>query len=86
MSEPEPTSHPWTVTADSVPCWLEPGPPTITISGADGQPLVTIHPNGELDYGPNYTPDAAARAFWDALRNLAPARCPACGHTGLEAL
>lgn len=58
--------------------------PEITIAGADGAPLVTIRPTGELEYGPGYTPDEAARAFWDALRYLAPARCPACGHIGLE--
>ncbi|GGW98555.1 hypothetical protein [Streptomyces chartreusis] len=62
-----------------------PQPPTIAIIGEDGRtPLVTIHPDGELEYGPDYTPDEAARRFWDALRHLAPARCPACGHLGLE--
>jgi len=61
-----------------------PPPPDITINGGDGQPLVTIHPTGELEYGPNYTPDEAARTFWDAMHRLAPARCPNCGHTGLE--
>lgn len=59
-------------------------PPCIEIMGEDQTPLVTIHPSGTLDYGPGYTPDAAARAFWDALRHLAPARCPNCGHIGLE--
>lgn len=59
--------------------------PDITIIGEDGQtPLVTIHPDGTLDYGPDYTPDEAARCFWGALRRLAPARCPNCGHTGTE--
>ena len=62
----------------------EPAPPDITILGENGASLVTIHPTGELEYGPDYTPDEAARAFWDALRRLAPARCPACGHIGLE--
>lgn len=61
-----------------------PPPPNITINGEDGNPLVIIHPNGELEYGPTYTPDAAARAFWDAMRHLFPARCPACGHIGME--
>lgn len=60
-------------------------PPNIVILSEDGHPLVTIKPNGELKYGPGYTPDEAARCFWDALRYLAPARCPACGHIGLEA-
>jgi len=64
--------------------WAEP-PQTIAIIGEDGRtPLVTIHPNGELEYGPGYTPDEAAHAFWDALRSLAPTRCPACGHIGME--
>lgn len=62
----------------------QPAPPDIIIASGDGGPLVTIHPNGELEYGPDYTPDEAARAFWDALRRLAPTRCPACGHSGLE--
>ncbi|MFG2638546.1 hypothetical protein ACGFX8_32960 [Streptomyces sp. NPDC048362] len=62
-----------------------PPPPNIAINGDDGRPLVTIHPNGQLEYGPNYTPDEAARRFWDALRHLAPARCPNCGHIGMEA-
>jgi predicted Zn-ribbon and HTH transcriptional regulator len=58
----------------------------IVILGEDGRtPLVTIHPDGTLEYGPGYTPDEAASRFWDALRRIAPARCPACGHIGLEA-
>ena len=61
-----------------------PPPPRIVITGTDSQPLVTIHPNGQLEYGPGYTPDEAAQRFWDALRRLAPARCPNCGHIGLE--
>jgi len=63
---------------------LQPPPNTIQIMGENGTPLVTIHPTGELEYGPDYTPDEAARCFWDALRQLAPARCPACGHIGLD--
>jgi hypothetical protein len=62
----------------------QPPPPTIVINGGDGTPLVTIHPDGVLEYGPGYDPDETARCFWDALRRLAPARCPACGHVGLE--
>jgi hypothetical protein len=49
-----------------------PTPPDITIHGEGGAMLVTIHPNGRLEYGPHYTPDEAARTFWDALRRLAP--------------
>lgn len=32
-----------------------------------GKTLVTIHQDGTIEYGPNYTPDAAAKAFWDAV-------------------
>jgi hypothetical protein len=55
--------------------------PSISIMSEDNlTPLVTIHPNGTLEYGPGYTPDEAARRFWDAMRHLAPARCEHCGH------
>ncbi|WP_030344736.1 hypothetical protein [Streptomyces sp. NRRL S-1022] len=60
--------------------------PRIVIYGEDNRtPLVTINPNGKLEYGPGYTPDEAARRFWDALRHHMPARCPNCGHIDLEA-
>jgi hypothetical protein len=55
-------------------------PPIISIMGGDGAPLVTIHPNGTLEYGPGYDPDDAARRFWDAMRYHMPARCGRCGH------
>jgi len=55
---------------DSV--WVSPWPqPTVTING-ETAPLVTIHPDGTLEYGEDYTPDEAARQFWDALRRYAP--------------
>jgi len=44
------------------------GPSSITI-----QSLVTIRPNGVIEYGPDYTPDAAAKVFWEALGNSMPA-------------
>ncbi|MFD8469056.1 hypothetical protein ACFV10_28610 [Streptomyces cyaneofuscatus] len=44
---------------------------SITIPGAAG-PLVTIRPDGRLEYGPGYEPDEAARLFWDAVRRWAP--------------
>ena len=59
--------------------------PTIRIMSEDQcTPLVTIHPSGELEYGPGYTPDEAARRFWDALRHHMATRCPNCGHIGME--
>jgi hypothetical protein len=52
-----------------------PTPPRIIISSENGTPLVTIHPNGTLEYGPGYSPDEAARRFWDAMRVYMPTRC-----------
>ncbi|RIH58139.1 hypothetical protein D3C59_37070 [Streptomyces sp. SHP22-7] len=47
-------------------------PSQIVIDGAHG-PLVTIHlTDGRLEYGPGYTPDEAARRFWDAVRKHMP--------------
>lgn len=63
---------------------IEPPPPRIVIPLGDGTPLVAIHPNGQLEYGPCYTPDEAARQFWNAMRHYMPSRCPNCGHVGLE--
>lgn len=55
--------------------------PRIVIMSEDNRtPLVTIHPNGTLEYGPGYNPDEAARRFWDAMRHHMPARCEHCGH------
>ncbi|MFE0470497.1 hypothetical protein ACFW2V_02625 [Streptomyces sp. NPDC058947] len=57
-------------------------PPTITISGEDGSPLVKIHPDGTLEYGPDYDPDEAARRFWEATRIHMPTRCANYGDVG----
>lgn len=54
------------VTAMTVP------PFRLVIDGAHG-PLVTIHlDDGRLEYGPGYTPDEAARRFWDAVSKHTP--------------
>lgn len=56
------TTHGSAISAATVP------PQTISIQGSQG-PLVTIHlHDGRLEYGPGYTPDEAARLFWEALR------------------
>lgn len=47
--------------------------PTNIMINMDGATLVTIRPNGVIDYGPHYTPDAAAKVFWEALGNSMPA-------------
>lgn len=45
-----------------------PTPRTMSIMRVDGTPLVTIDlASGEIEYGSNYTPDDAAKAFWQAL-------------------
>lgn len=44
---------------------------SVTIPGVAG-PLVTIHADGRLEYGPGYEPDEAARRFWEAMRQYAP--------------
>jgi len=62
-------TEPFTV-PDSV--WVSPWPqPIVTIDG-ETAPLVTIHPDGTLEYGEGYTPDEAARLFWEAMRQWAP--------------
>ncbi len=50
------------------PEWVKELPRTsdLVIGTAQGV-LVRIKPNGDLEYGEHYTPDAAARAFWEML-------------------
>lgn len=33
----------------------------------NSEPLVSLKMDGTIEYGPNYTPDEAARVFWEAL-------------------
>lgn len=40
-------------------------------------PLVSVFNDGTMEYGPGYQPDAAARAFWEALADLRP-HCAGC--------
>jgi hypothetical protein len=41
---------------------------------ANSEPLVTIHPDKTMTFGKDYTPDAAARLFWDAVLQAAPTK------------
>ena len=42
-----------------------------------GKTYVVIKPDGKIEYGEDYTPDAAAKAFWDAVGVERKARnCP----------
>lgn len=49
-------------------------PNIIEIRGTTAVPLVTIKPDGAIEYGPNYTPDEAARTFWQAMSAYSPVR------------
>jgi hypothetical protein len=49
-------------------------PSNIVICMGNAEPLVTIRPDGTIEYGPNYTPDVAAKAFWDAIGVMHPNR------------
>lgn len=40
--------------------------------GGNGTPIVTIHRDGRLEFSSDYDPDAAARAFWEAVQRLQP--------------
>lgn len=44
----------------------------LTIYGEKGQLLVDIKPGEELEFGEDYTPDEAARIFWEAVAKAAP--------------
>jgi len=46
-----------------------PAPSDIVIK-TGGKMLVRISKDGELEYGEDYTPDAAAKAFWSAIAGL----------------
>jgi hypothetical protein len=56
--------------------FLNSGPSSLSINV--GNTIVTIHPDGTIEYGEGYTPDAAAKALWDAVGIERKARnCPA---------
>ncbi len=44
----------------------------LTIHGVGHEMLVTLRPDGTLEYGPNYHPDEAARLFWEAIAYAYP--------------
>lgn len=52
-------------TSGTGPLWIPSDPLSIVISS--GNMLVTIHPDGTIEYGKDYTPDDAAKASWDAV-------------------
>ena len=51
----------------------------IEINGPDGERMVAVYTTPpRVEYGPNYTPDEAARIFWDTLAGWG-IPCPICG-------
>jgi hypothetical protein len=54
----------------------------IEICSAAG-PLVTIKPNGAIEYGEGYTPDGAATIFWQAIAQAFPALRSSEGRAGV---
>jgi hypothetical protein len=50
---------------------MELSSPLLSIDG-NGTPKVVLHRDGRLEFGDDYNPDAAARAFWDAIQRLTP--------------
>lgn len=71
--QPNPDQTDFTFDASKVTLMAaEPVAPSIAIRQTNGQPLVTINPDGRLEYGPGYEPDEAARLFWDAIQHFAP--------------
>lgn len=47
-------------------------PSAYVIPASNGRPLVTIRPDGSIEFGEDYQPDEAAGAFWEAVQRLAP--------------
>ena len=53
--------------SDEKPPWGDALKAGELVIGTSEGVLVAIAPNGTLTYGPNYTPDEAAKMFWEAL-------------------
>jgi hypothetical protein len=58
-----------------------PEPPAVlAIHDGRGNTLVQLRPDGSIEYGLGYEPDAAAQLFWQAMAFHFPGRkCPRCG-------
>lgn len=39
----------------------------LTIVVGSGKYMVTIHPNGKVEFGNGYTPNKAAKTFWESI-------------------
>ena len=47
---------------------------SIIITGEMGEPLVTLQLDGRVEFGSNYNPTEAAKAFWQMLGDSAPCK------------
>lgn len=44
----------------------------LEIRNSNNEVLVTLRPDGTLEYGPSYNPDDTAKIFWNAITNHNP--------------
>jgi hypothetical protein len=51
------------------------GTDMIVVSDKDGKLMIKVTQDGKITYGPGYTPDAAARTFWEVLARYYPIVC-----------
>ena len=47
-------------------------PYILEIRNSGPEALVTLHNDGTMEFGPNYTPTEAARIFWEAVASMCP--------------
>lgn len=52
---------------DEAPKFPDTAPNELVIGTSTGRVLVRINQDGNLEYGPDYTPDAAAKEFWEHM-------------------
>lgn len=45
---------------------------TIAFITGSGKVAVTFHPDGRVEVGPDFTPDEAAKVFWEAVIAMNP--------------
>ncbi|MGW8679675.1 hypothetical protein ACWGNN_01155 [Streptomyces sp. NPDC055817] len=59
-------------------CSCEPQEPdfVIALREDDGTLTLGIRPDGQIETGPNYQPEPAAREFWDAVTRAAQSASP----------
>lgn len=57
---------------DQMPWVIQPGPPnamSFRVVEPSG-PVVTIHPDGTIEFGKGYTPEGAALVFWREVARM----------------